>query len=162
LHPEKTRLIEFGRFAAVNRRQRGEGKPETFTFLGFTHICGRKHRSEGFIVKRQTATKRLRAKLNEVKERLLRQRHDPIPKQGAWLRGMMRGYFNYHGVPGNMAALETFRTETARNWLHALRRRSQRNRLTWERVGRHVDHWFPKAQILHPYPNDRFYAKHPR
>jgi group II intron reverse transcriptase/maturase len=162
LHPEKTRLIEFGRFAAANRRKRGEDKPETFTFLGFTHICGRKHWSGGFIVKRQTATKRLRAKLHEVKERLLRQRHDPIPKQGEWLRGMMRGYFNYHGVPGNMAALEAFRTETARSWLHALRRRSQRTRMTWERLGRLVDRWFPKAQILHPHPNDRFYAKHPK
>jgi RNA-directed DNA polymerase len=162
LHPEKTRLIEFGRFAAANRRKRGEEKPETFTFLGFTHICGRKHWSGGFIVKRKTATKRLSAKLHEVKERLLRQRHDPIPKQGEWLRGMMRGYFNYHGVPGNMAALEAFRTETARSWLHALRRRSQRNRMTWERLGRLVDRWLPKAQILHPHPNDRFYAKHPK
>ena len=113
LHPEKTRLIEFGRFAAENRRKRGEGKPETFTFLGFTHICGRKHWSGGFIVKRKTAAKRLRAKLREVKEALLRRRHEPIPELGAWLRSVMRGYFNYHGVPGNTAA-----------WNRSARRRS--------------------------------------
>jgi RNA-directed DNA polymerase len=130
LHSEKTRLIEFGRFAAENRRRRGEGKPETFAFLGFTHICGRKHRSGSFIVKRRTASKRLRTKLHEVKERLLRQRHDPIPKQGAWLRGVVQGYFNYHGFPGHIAALEAFRTATVRHWLKALRRRSQRSRMT--------------------------------
>jgi RNA-directed DNA polymerase len=162
LAAEKTRLIEFGRFAAANRRKRGEGKPETFTFLGFDHICGRKRWSGGFIVKRQTASKRLRAKLREVKERLLRQRHDPIPKQGKWLQSVVRGYFNYHGVPGNMAALEAFRTATARHWLKALRRRSQRSRMTWERFDQLVDRWIPKVQVLHPYPNERFYAKHPR
>jgi RNA-directed DNA polymerase len=162
LHPEKTRLIEFGRFAAANRRKRGEGKPETFTFLGFDHICGRKRWSGGFIVKRQTASKRLRAKLHEVKERLLRQRHDPIPKQGKWLQSVVRGYFNYHGVPGNTAALEAFRTATARHWLKALRRRSQRSRMPWARLDRLADRWIPKARVLHPYPNERFYAKHPK
>jgi RNA-directed DNA polymerase len=162
VHPEKTRLIEFGRFAAANRRKRGEGKPETFTFLGFDHICGRKHWSGGFIVKRQTAGRRLRAKLHEVKERLLRQRHDPIPKQGKWLQSVVRGYFNYHGVPGNMAALEAFRTATARHWLKALRRRSQRSRMPWVRLDRLADRWIPKARVLHPYPNERFYAKHPK
>ena len=162
LHPEKTRLIEFGRFAAENRRERGEGKPETFAFLGFTHICGRKHRSGGFIVKRETATKRLRAKLSEVKHELALRRHGPIPTQGRWLRGVVHGYFNYHGIPGNTAALEAFRTETARGWLRALRRRGQRRRLTWERFRWHVDRWLPHPKVLHPYPNVRFYAKHPK
>ena len=163
LHPEKTRLIEFGRFAAENRRKRGEGKPETFTFLGFTHICGRKHWSGGFIVKRKTATKRLRAKLREVKETLLRRRHEPIPEHGAWLRSVVRGYFNYHGVPGNIGQhWNRSARQTVRNWLQALRRRSQRHRMTWERFDRLVDRWIPKVQVLHPYPNDRFYAKHPK
>jgi len=162
LHPDKTRLIEFGRFAAANRQKRGERKPETFTFLGFTHICGRKHWSGGFIVKRETATKRLRAKLSEVKQELALRRHEPIAKQGKWLRGVVRGYFNYHGVPGNMAALEAFRTETVRGWLRALRRRSQRRRLKWARFRQHVDRWLPHPKILHPYPNERFFAKHPK
>src|SRR3954468_19601649 len=162
LHPEKTRLIEFGRFAAENRRKRGESKPETFTFLGFAHICGRKHWSGGFIVKRRTATKRLRAKLGEVKEALMRRRHEPIPVLGAWLRSVVRGYFNYHAVPGNTDSMESFRTATVRNWLKALRRRSQRSRMTWERFDLLVDRWIPKVQVLHPYPNVRFDAKHPR
>jgi RNA-directed DNA polymerase len=162
LHPEKTRLIEFGRFAAENRRKRGERKPETFTFLGFTHICGRKYRSGGFIVKRETAAKRLRAKLGEVKQELTRRRHEPIPRQGKWLRGVVQGYFNYHGVSGNMAALEAFRVETTRSWLRTLRRRGQRRRMTWKRFRRHVDRWIPHPKVLHPYPNERFFAKHPR
>jgi hypothetical protein len=162
LHPEKTRLIEFGRFAAANRQRRGERKPETFAFLGFTHICGRKYRGAGFIVKRETTAKRLRAKLSEVKLELTRRRHEPIPRQGRWLRGVVQGYFNYHGVSGNMAALEAFRGEITRSWLRALRRRSQRRRMTWRRFRRHVDRWIPRPKIVHPYPNVRFLAKHPR
>jgi hypothetical protein len=162
LHPEKTRLIEFGRFAAENRRKRGERKPETFTFLGFTHLCGRTLKNAGFIVKRQTATKRLRAKLNEVKHELTRRRHEPIPRQGKWLRGVVQGYFNYHGVSGNIAALDTFQAETTRYWLRALRRRSQRHRMPWKRFRRHVERWIPHPKILHPYPDVRFDAKHPR
>jgi group II intron reverse transcriptase/maturase len=162
LHPEKTRLLEFGRFAAENRQKRGAGKPETFTFLGFTHICGRKHGKVGFIVKRQTASKRLRAKLREVREALMRRRHDPLPELGRWLRSVVQGFFNYHGVPGNFAALDAFRTEIARRWLRASRRRSQRSRLTWERFRRTVDRWLPKARILQPYPNVRFDVTHPR
>jgi group II intron reverse transcriptase/maturase len=162
LHPEKTRLIEFGRFAAPNRRTRGEGKPETFTFLGFSHICGRKRWSGGFIVKRKTAAKRLRAKLGEVKEALMRRRHEPIPQLAAWLRSVVRGYFNYHGVPGNTDSMESFRTATVRHWLKALRRRSQRHRMTWERFDQLVDRWIPKVQVLHPDPNERFSAKHPK
>jgi group II intron reverse transcriptase/maturase len=114
LHPEKTRLIEFGRFAAENRRKRGERKPETFTFLGFTHICGRKHWSGGFIVKRETATKRLRAKLSEVKQALMLRRHEPIPKQGKWLHSAVQGCFHHHGIAGNTTALEAFRTHSRR------------------------------------------------
>jgi RNA-directed DNA polymerase len=162
LHPEKTRLIEFGRFAAENRRKRGERKPETFTFLGFTHLCGRTRKNGGFIVKRETAAKRLRAKLKEVKQELTLRRHEPIPRQGKWLRGVVQGYFNYHGVSGNMAALDAFQAETTRHWLRALRRRGQRRRMTWKRFRRHVDRWIPRPKILHPYPDVRFDAKHPR
>lgn len=131
-------------------------------FLGFTHICGRKRWSGGFIVKRKTAAKRLRAKLGEVKETLMRRRHEPIPELGAWLRSVVQGYFNYHGVPGNTDSMESFRTATVRNWLKALRRRSQPHQLPWERFNRLVDRWIPKVQVLHPYPNERFYAKHPK
>jgi RNA-directed DNA polymerase len=129
---------------------------------GFTHICGRKHESGGFIVKRKTMAKRLRTKLQELRQILMRTRHLPIPELGAWLRGVVQGYFNYHATPGNTAALEAFRTQVARCWLHALRRRSQRHRMTWERFGQLVDRWLPHPRILHPYPNQRFFAKHPR
>ena len=162
LHPEKTRLIEFGRFAAENRRKRGDGKPETFDFLGFKHICGVKRGYKGFIVKRKTVPRRLRAKLKEVRQTLHRCRHLPVPTQGVWLRRVVQGYFNYHAIPGNGAALDAFRTQAVRAWLHALRRRSQRHRLNWERFGRLVNRWIPKVTFLHPYPNERFFAKHPR
>ena len=162
LHPDKTRLIEFGRFAARDRQQRGQGKPETFDFLGFTHCCGRKRQSGGFHVRRKTVSKRLRAKLRGVKEALLRRRHEPLSQQIVWLQGVVRGYFNYHAIPGNMPALETFRREAIRSWLGALRRRSQRHRLTWERFGSLADLCIPKPKILHRHPNERFYAKHPK
>jgi group II intron reverse transcriptase/maturase len=162
LHPEKTRLIEFGRFAARSRRQRGEQKPETFDFLGFTHICGRKYRKEGFIVRRLTSTKRLRARLQEIRQALMRRRHLPVPEVGQWLRRVVQGYFNYHAIPGNAAALDAFRTQVARAWLRALRRRSQRHRMPWDRFTRLVTRWLPKPTILHPYPNVRFFASHPR
>ena len=162
LHPDKTRLIEFGRFAARDRQQRGQGKPETFDFLGFTHCCGRKRQSGGFHVRRKTVSKRLRAKLRGVKEALLRRRHEPLSQQIAWLQGVVRGYFNYHAIPGNMPALETFRREAIRSWLGALRRRSQRHRLTWQRFGSLADLCIPKPKILHRHPNERFYAKHPK
>jgi len=162
LHPEKTRLIEFGRFARENRRQRGEGKPETFNFLGFTHICREKQGKGGFIVRRETMVKRLRAKMKEMRAILMRTRHLPIPQVGRWLRGVVQGYYNYHAVPGNMAALGAFRREVARAWLHALRRRSQRHRMPWERFNKILDRWIPKPKILYPWPNVRFYAKHPR
>jgi group II intron reverse transcriptase/maturase len=162
LHPDKTRLIEFGRFAATKRRQRGQGKPETFDFLGFTHYCGRGPRSGAFLVKRKTVSKRLRAKLHGVKAALLRRRHEPLAQQVTWLHGVVRGYFNYHAVPGNMPALETFRREVVRSWLGALRRRSQRHRLPWERFGPLADRCIPKPKILHPNPGTRFNAKHPK
>jgi RNA-directed DNA polymerase len=162
LHPDKTRLIEFGRFAARDRQQRGQGKPETFDFLGFTHCCGRKRQSGGFHVRRKTVSKRLRAKLRGVKEALLKRRHEPLSQQIAWLQGVVRGYFNYHAIPGNMPVLETFRREAIRFWLRALRRRSQRHRLSWERFGQLTDLCIPKPKILHPHPNERFYAKHPK
>jgi hypothetical protein len=146
LHPEKTRLIEFGRFAAENRRKRGEGKPETFTFLSFTHICGRRRWSGGFIVTRKTAVERLLAKTGEVKAALMRRRHEPIPQLGAWPRYVVQGYFNYHGVPGNTDSMESFRTATARHWLTALRHRSQRHRMPWERFDCLADRWIPRSK----------------
>jgi hypothetical protein len=162
LHPEKTRPIEFGRYAAENRKKRGEGKPETFDFLGFMHICGKKRCNKGFIVKWKTTAKRLRAKVKEVRRTLILNRHKPIPVQGSWLRRVVQGYINYHAVPGNMEALETFRREVSRGWLHALRRRSQRHRMNWGRFNKPVIVWTPPAKIMHRYPNARFYAKYPK
>lgn len=162
LHPDKTRLIEFGRFAVERHQRRGGGKPETFNFLGFTHISGRKWERGGFIVQRKTMSKRLRAKLQEIKQALTRWRHLPIPQLGAWLRGVVRGYFNYHAVPGNTKSLASFRFQVARLWLRALRRRSQRHRMNWARFGQIADRWLPLPKVLHPYPNQRFYAKHPK
>jgi hypothetical protein len=162
LHPDKTRLIEFGRFAVERHQRRGGGKPETFNFLGFTHISGRKWERGGFIVQRKTMSKRLRAKLQEIKQALTRWRHLPIPQLGAWLRGVVRGYFNYHAVPGNTKSLASFRFQVARIWLRALRRRSQRHRMNWARFGKIADRWLPVPKVLHPYPNQRFYAKHPK
>lgn len=161
IHPEKTRLIEFGRFATENREKRGEGKPETFNFLGFTHICGKSLKGK-FLVIRNTITKRLRAKLQEVKEELLRRRHEHVAVLGTWLRAVVQGYFNYHAVPGNIFQLAAFRTQVTRLWYRALKRRSQRSKLTWDRFGKLVNRWIPRAKILHPYPEERFYAIHPR
>jgi RNA-directed DNA polymerase len=160
LHPEKTRLIEFGRFAAENRKRRGQGKPETFDFLGFTHICAKSCPMKRFIVRRKTIAKRLRAKLKEVKHLLRSKLHDPVPQVGAWLGSVVRGFMNYYAVPGNIDSIEAFRKQVARLWLRALRRRSQRHRLTWSRFCQSFDHFLPRSRILHPYPNDRFYATH--
>ena len=162
LHPEKTRLIEFGRFADKNRRLCEGCKPETFDFLGFTHICGKKHWSGGFIVKRLTSKKRLRAKLASIKEKLMQMRPLPIAQQGQWLRAVVQGWLNYHAVPGNHGRLAIFRLQAVRLWLRSLRRRSQRHRMSWERFGPLSDRWIPIPRILHPYPNERFYAKHPK
>jgi group II intron reverse transcriptase/maturase len=162
LHPDKTRLIEFGRFAATNRRQRGQGKPETFDFLGFTHICTQTRVRRTFHVKRQTVTKRLRTTLAAVKRMLLQHRHQPLAEQGARLRRVVQGWMNYHAIPDNMPALEAFRTQAVHHWLFALRRRSQRSCLPWERFGKLADFWIPRPTILHPHPNVRFRAHHPR
>lgn len=162
MHPEKTRLIEFGRFAAEHRRQRGAPKPETFDFLGFTHICGKKRRNGGFTVKRKTSAKRIRDALKRIKQAMKRWRHLPIPVQGAWLRRVMQGYFNYHAIPGNTRTLDAFRIQVLRHWRTALKRRSQRHRLPWNRFGRLADQWIPLARTRHPFPRERFFAKHPR
>ena len=155
-------MIEFGRFADENRRKRERRKPETFDFMGFTHICAKKFWSGGFIVHRRSTRKRLRAKLQAVREALSRRRHLSIPEQGRYLRSVVQGFLNDHGVPGNIQSLEMFRRECVRNWLAALRRRSQRHRMNWERFRCWVDRLIPTLAILHPYPNVRFYAKHPK
>jgi RNA-directed DNA polymerase len=158
LHPQKTRLIEFGRHAAIDRRKRGEGRVETFDFLGFTHICARTKRGR-FKLKRITITKRMRTKLHEVKEELKLRRHRPVPEQGQWLASVVRGHLAYYAVPDNIDAVEAFRTQVARHWYRALRRRSQRNHLDWKRMNRLVVRWLPRARIMHPWPNDRFDAR---
>jgi RNA-directed DNA polymerase len=158
LHPDKTRLIEFGRFAAPDRKQRGLPKPETFDFLGFTHICG-KTKDGRFWLRRVTITKRLRAKLKQVKAELRRRRHLPIPDQGRWLASVVRGHLAYYAVPGNIDAVSAFRDEVRRLWREALRRRSQRSRLPWERMSRIADRWMPRARIVHPHPTVRFAAR---
>ncbi len=162
LHPEKTRLIEFGRFAAASRKQRGQGKPETFNFLGFTHICGQSRKSGKFLVLRKTTRTRLLAKLKELKEELRKRWHQPGAELGRWLRTVVQGYFNYHAVPGNLASLKSFRLEVSKRWLRALRRRGQKRPMTWARLTSLVERWLPIPKILHPYPNLRFDAKHLR
>src|SRR3981189_868378 len=161
LHPEKTRLIEFGRFAAERRKRRGLGKPETFNFLGFTFICGRT-RAGKFQIKRKTRRDRMHAKLKRNKAELWRRMHQPIPKQGQWLRSGVRGHFNYHAVPTHAHALHVFRHHVTDLWRRTLRRRSQKDRFTWARMTHLVDAWLPKPIILHPWPSDRFAVTHPR
>jgi RNA-directed DNA polymerase len=161
LHPDKTRLIEFGRHAAARRDRRGLGKPETFNFLGFTFICGRSRRGS-FLIKRKTRSDRLRAKLAEIKEELRRRMHHPIPEQGRWLAQVIGGFFAYHAVPTNYAALGDFRAQVIWLWLRSLRRRSQKDGSLWERIAKLADDYLPKPRILHPWPNVRFAAKHPR
>jgi RNA-directed DNA polymerase len=161
LHPAKTRLIEFGRYAAGNRSRRGLGKPETFNFLGFTHICARTRRG-AFQLKRKSRSDRMRAKLREIKEELRRRWHEPLSEQGRWLGQVVRGYFAYHAVPTNFASLKVFRFHVVDLWRRALRRRSQKDRTTWERMTRLARDFLPAARILHPWPNARFAVKHPR
>jgi group II intron reverse transcriptase/maturase len=155
LHPDKTRLLEFGRTAAEDRARRGEGKPETFDFLGFTHICA-KTRKGRFTVRRQTLRKRLQAKLHEVKTELRRRLTQSIPEQGAYLRAVVTGHCRYYGVPGNGSALQAFRHQLIWHWMRALRRRGQTRRLTWQRFQSHIDRWIPSARICHPWPSQRF------
>jgi RNA-directed DNA polymerase len=158
LHPDKTRLIEFGRNAARNRAARGEGKPETFQFLGFTHICATS-KTGRFWLQRITISKRMRAKLREVGDQLKHRRHQPIPVQGQWLRSVVQGHLAYYAVPGNTDAVKAFRHQVTRHWLKALRRRSQRTRMTWERMGRLATRWLPKVRVMHPFPEARFAAR---
>lgn len=161
LHPEKTRLLEFGRFAAVDRRERGEKKPETFTFLGFVHQCGTSPRGL-FMVWRQTANKRMVAKLKRIKQQLRRRMHEPLDQIGKWLQSVAQGYYQYHAVPGNLRAVNTFRHRLRRLWRSTLRHRSQRPNVSWDRIGPLFDRWLPAPRVLHPYPDARFDAKHPR
>ena len=160
LHPEKTRLIEFGRFATERRKKRGEGKPETFNFLGFTHLCGTNYQTGHFTVHRRTIGKRLAAKLKDIRAQLRRRLHEGIPRTVLWLQQVVRGYFQYHAIPGNWARLEAFRREVLRLWYQALRRRSQRCRLRWDTFTERLGALLPPVQILQPYPNVRFDAEH--
>jgi group II intron reverse transcriptase/maturase len=161
LHPDKTRLIEFGRFAGERRQARGQGKPETFDFLGLTHIAGQDRRGT-FQLKRQTRRDRKRTKLRAIKDQLRRRWHDPVAEQGRWLGQIVRGYFNYHAVPTNQGTLRSFLGDVRRYWWQALRRRSQKDRTTWEGLSRLADRWLPKPVILHPWPDRRFDRHHPR
>lgn len=158
LHPEKTRLIEFGRFAATERGKRGEGKPETFRYLGFTHVCVRT-RNGRFRLGRYTDKRRMRAKRRSIRLELRRRMHHPICEQGAWLRSVLTGHLNYYGVPGNSEALATFRFHLVRDWWAALTRRSQRSRLSWARMSVIVARWLPRPRITHPWPRERFDAR---
>jgi group II intron reverse transcriptase/maturase len=155
LNEEKTRLIEFGRYAAERRAERELGKPETFDFLGFTHISGRSRKNGRFILKRKTARKRLHAKMKDIRRQLMWHRHKPISEQGAWLRLVLRGYFNYHAIPGNGPALKAIRSDTGRAWLKALRRRGQRDKANWSFMKELMAEWLPPVRIVHPYPDER-------
>jgi RNA-directed DNA polymerase len=157
LAESKTRLVEFGRFAALDRARRGAGKPETFDFLGFTHICARTRHGR-FMLKRVTVSKRMRAKLQAVKAELRRRKHLPVPEQGKWLASVLRGHMAYYAVPTNSEAIRAFRDQITRHWHQALRRRSQRSRLPWPRMHRLAHRWLPPARIQHPWPTARFDA----
>ncbi len=157
LHPDKTRLIEFGRNADWKRRRRGLGRPETFDFLGLTHICARA-KGGRFWIRRITIAKRMRAKLKQINIELKRRRHLPLPEQGAWLRSVVQGHLACYAVPGNIVAVAAFRTQVTRSWFKALRRRSQRTRLNWPRMNRLANRWLPPARVRHPFPEARFAA----
>jgi RNA-directed DNA polymerase len=161
LHEEKTRLLEFGRHAAVRRQRRGLGKPETFTFLGFTFICGKSRRG-AFQLQRKTRRDRMRAKLREIKEQLRERMHHAIPEQGRWLKAVVTGFFAYHAVPTNARALDAFRHHVTGLWRRTLRRRSQKTHMTWQRMTHLAAAWLPPPRILHPWPDQRFAVKHPR
>jgi group II intron reverse transcriptase/maturase len=157
LEPEKTRLIEFGRFAAQNRRSRGQAKPETFDFLGFKHICS-KTRNGRFMLKRITIGARMQAKLREIKDELRRRRHHAIPDQGRWLGSVVRGHMAYYAVPGNADAIIAFHDQVTRHWHKSLKKRSQRHNLPWTRMRRIAERSLPPVQRMHPFPNARFHA----
>ena len=155
LNEEKTRLIEFGRYATERRAERGKGKSETFDFLGFTHISGRSRNNGRFILMRKTARGRLQAKMKEIRRQLMWHRHKPISEQGEWLRMVLHGYFNYHGIPGNGRALNAMRSDVGRAWLKALRRRGQRDKANWTFMKELMAEWLPPVHIVHPYPDER-------
>jgi len=161
LHPGKTRMIEFGRHAAAERKKRGIGRPETFAFLGFTFICGKSRRG-AFQLQRKTRRDRMRAKLQEIKAELRQRMHQPIPSQGHWLRQVVAGHFAYYAVPTNSRALSAFRHYVADLWRRTLRRRSQKDGFTWDRMTNLAAGWLPAPRILHPWPDRRFAVKHPR
>ena len=156
LNEDKTRVLQFGRFAAQACVKQGLPKPPTFDFLGFTHICGKSRSNGWFQLKRLTSAKRMRARLKAIRQALTRRMHEPIPEVGRWLRRVVQGYFNYHGVPGNVDRLDAFRKDVSRAWLHALRRRGQRGRMPWTRFAVLVERYLPRARVLHPYPHQRF------
>jgi RNA-directed DNA polymerase len=161
LHPDKTRLIEFGRYAIKNRKQRGEGKPETFDFLGFTHCCSTTLWG-GFKILRLTVKKRMRATLKAIRETLRKRMHHSVPEVGRWLGRVVQGYFNYFSVPGNTHRLSSFRLEVSRAWRRTLQRRSQRHNQSWSRFEQLEKRYLPQLRIIHPYPERRFRVKHPR
>src|SRR5277367_6312403 len=161
LHPEKTRLIEFGRLAVENRKQRGLGKPETVTFLGFIFICNKTRRGK-FQIKRKSRRDRMRVKLQAIKQELQRRMHQPIPEQGKWLKQVVTGYFNYHAVPTNGPTLTAFYFHVTNLWQRTLRQRSQKDWTTRERIARLAEDWLPRPLILHPWPDARFAVSHPR
>jgi group II intron reverse transcriptase/maturase len=162
LHPVKTRLIEFGRFAAERRKKRGEGSPETFNFLGFTHICGTSRQTGYFTIIRKTISKRRAAKLKQMHAELKQRLHDPLAETAKWLQSVVRGYFQYHAIPGNERSLDQFRSHVLRSWLRQIRRRSQRSHWTWERFLERLGGLLPAVCTVHPYPTTRFDAKYPR
>jgi hypothetical protein len=161
LHPEKTRLLESGRYAAERRRRQGKDRPETFAYLGLIHISG-KSRNGAFQLKRKSRKDRLRAKLKQVREQMRRRMHESIASQGRWLAQIVRGYFAYHAVPTNIRALRAFRHGIMDIWRRALRRRSQKDTMTWQRIQHLADEWLPQPQILHGWPDRRFAVKHPK
>ncbi len=156
---EKTRLIRFGRFAAQNRAERGQGKPETFSFLGFTHYCGKRRSNGTFIVWRKTAKKRMTAKLRDIKAELRRRMHEPIALVGEWLKKVVTGYFQYHAIPGNLDRLSVFRHRLRQLWALVIRRRSQRSQMNWQRLNPLFDRWIPQPRVLHPYPMEWLTAR---
>jgi RNA-directed DNA polymerase len=160
LHGEKTRLIEFGRFAARDRKMRGDRKPETFDFLGFTHICSLTRKNRKFCITRKTISKKMKSKISEIRKDLMASRHDSIHSVGKRLRSIILGYYNYHSVPGNGKSMSAFQYHISRAWLQALRRRSQKGQnMTWAKFSRYLKMWIPTPRVVHPYPNERLFVK---
>ena len=161
LHEGKTRLIEFGRYAIERRERRGESRPETFDFLGFTHKCAKTTKHGWFTIHRHSVAKRMRATFQAIKVRLRQRMHQPLGETGRWLRKVVQGWLNYHAVPSNINRIQRFVGEVTRTWLQVLRRRSQRgrHRWTWARMQRLARRHLPRPRILHPYPNQRFRAR---